>query len=112
MVNYTVTDCNGRQELATEVITATNTVPINQIYTLLGYTIAGNFAQSPSVSTEPPVTSTETSVPLTNSKLWIIGAVLGPIAFVLLLIGLFVYLYFKCRPRSDNHSTIQVYSYN
>jgi hypothetical protein len=49
------------------------------------------------------------SVSIPESKLWIIGAVLGPIAFVLLVIGLCCFLYFKRRQRAYNLSTAQVY---
>jgi len=105
MVNYTVTDCNGIQKSASEVVAATNTVPQSQKNALLGYTFDGNFAQSPSVPNQTPTASS-------NQKLWIIGAVLGPVAFVLLLIGLCCYLYFKCRTRGNNFSVAQVYIYN
>ncbi len=105
MVNYTVTDCNGNQVLASQIITATNAVPQSQKNALLGYTLDGNFAQSPSVQNPRSAASSD-------NKLWIIGAVLGPVAFVLLLIGLSCYLHFKCRPRGNNFSVAQVYSYN
>jgi hypothetical protein len=105
MVYYTVTDCNGVQQLATQVIAATNAVPSSQQSALLGYTVSGNFAQSSSVTTV-------STTPSTDRKLWIIGAVLGPVAFVLLLIGLFCFLHYKCRPRSNNLSTAHVYLYN
>lgn len=69
---------------------------------LLGFVPVGNFAQSPSI----PVDS---STPESDRKLWIIGAVLGPVFFALLLIGLFGFLHYKCRSRGTNRSTTLVY---
>ncbi|CAF1090375.1 unnamed protein product, partial [Didymodactylos carnosus] len=45
---------------------------------------------------------TVTTPILTDQKLWLIGAIMGPIFFVILLILLFLYLHFKCRPRNNN----------
>jgi hypothetical protein len=104
MVNYTVTDlCTQIQASAAAIQAAANAVPADQKVALLGYTVDGNFVQSPSITsvTTPPTTS--------DSKLWIIGAVLGPIAFVLLLIGLCCYLRYKCRPRPNNGRITQVH---
>lgn len=96
-----MTDCNGRQSSAIDVITATNTVSQRQQDILFGYEVVGAFAQSASVVAQ-------TVAPSNDAKLWIIGAVLGPVAFVLLLIGLACFLHYKCRPRASNISTAQV----
>ena len=63
-----------------------------QISTLLGYDYDGEFVQSK--------VSGSSSTP-SDRKLWLIGAVLGPVAFVLLLIFIFCYLHYKCRPRPN-----------
>ncbi|CAF1259510.1 unnamed protein product [Rotaria sp. Silwood1] len=76
-------------------------IPPNQIISLLGFSFDGNFVQSSSISSN-------LSVPTTDSKLWIIGAVLGPIGFVLLLIGLFYFLHFKCRQQRNGQSSAEV----
>ncbi|CAF1078621.1 unnamed protein product [Adineta steineri] len=100
-VNYTVSDlCTAGLISATQVKEATDKVPTDQKVALLGYTVDGDLVQSSSITTEPAVSAPD-------SKLWIIGAVLGPIAFVLLLIGICCFLYFKCRPRGNNPSTAQ-----
>jgi hypothetical protein len=105
-VNYVVSDCSGTPISAASVIAAVNTVPSSQENILFGFTVSGtSFAQSPAVPTVTLATSSD-------RKLWIIGAVLGPVAFVLLLVGLALFLHFKCRPRIDNTSTAQVYTYN
>jgi len=108
MVNYTVTDlCTQIQASAAAIQAATNAVPTDQKVALLGYTVDGNFVQSPSITT-----SVTTPATTSGSKLWIIGAVLGSIAFVLLLIGLCCFLHYKCRPRPNNGRITQVHSSN
>ncbi|CAF1080753.1 unnamed protein product [Adineta steineri] len=100
-VNYTVSDlCTAGLISATQVKAATDKVPTDQKVALLGFTVDGDLVQSSSITTEPAVSTPD-------SKLWIIGAVLGPIAFVLLLIGICCFLYFKCRPRGNNPSSAQ-----
>jgi hypothetical protein len=96
--------CAGIQLPAANVQTAVATVPLALQNAFLGYQINGNLIQSLSLTT--------TVTPATpDRKLWIIGAVLGPVAFVLLLIGLCCFLHYKCRPRPDNEGFAQVYSY-
>lgn len=86
---------------ADEVVTAVNKVPSSQKLILLGFETDGNLAQSTGTN---PVTT-----PPPDQKLWIIGAVLGPVLFVLLMIMLSTFLYFKCRKR-DNRTMAEVYS--
>ncbi|CAF3083926.1 unnamed protein product [Rotaria socialis] len=96
-VTYVVND--GTTQLpASAVKSAVDTVPINQQLILFKFIIVGSFVQSPSISTTPSVTSTD-------NQLWIIGAVLGPIAFVLLLICLCCCLHAKFRRRQHAGST-------
>ena len=78
---------------ASAVRNATNLVSREHKIALLGYGFEGDFVQSPSISSE-------VSTPTSDNKLWIIGAVLGPIAFVLLLVGLACFLHRKYRRRS------------
>ena len=102
MINYTVTEANGSAsaQLATDkVYTATQTVPRDQIASLLGFAVDGDFVNNGKAATVPSTT---------DSKLWIIGAVLGPLFFVLLLIASGCFLYYKCRPRPYNTSSAQV----
>lgn len=99
-----MTDCSVRQLTASEIASAVNALPATRRNILLGYEAVGNFAQSPSLSTV-------TTTPEPDRKLWIIGAVLGPVFFALLLIGLLVFLHYKCRPRADNRSFAQVYNF-
>ncbi|CAF0844701.1 unnamed protein product [Rotaria sp. Silwood1] len=100
-VNYTVTDTRTNKTVsATDVKTATDKINENQKISLLGFQFDGNFVQSPSIQPEP-------STLTTDNKLWIIGAVLGPIAFVLLLISLSC-IYFKWRKRGNNQSNAEV----
>ena len=95
--------CSGGQVSASDIAAAVNALPATRRNILLGYEAVGSFAQSPSLSTGTPT-------PEADRKLWIIGAVLGPVFFALLLIGLLVFLHYKCRPRGENRSFAQVYT--
>lgn len=99
-----MTNGTGTTVSAIQVITAVNAVPSAQKLTLFGFETVGDLAQNPDVS--PTVTTPTT----TDPKLWIIGAVLGPVAFVLLLIFLACFLHYKCRPRRGGPSYAQVHS--
>lgn len=103
MVDYTVSNpCNQNALISpAQVKTATNTLSQSQIQSILGYNYDGDFIRSTSIA---PTTN-----PTTDRKLWLIGAVLGPVAFVLLLIFLFCYLHYKCRPRPTNRTLAKVY---
>lgn len=103
-MNYIVTDCSGTQVTAATAAAAVNALPATQRNALLGFEAVGTFAQSPSLTTATPTLESD-------RKLWIIGAVLGPVFFVLLLIGLLVFLHYKCRPRADHRSFAQVYAH-
>ncbi|CAF4313244.1 unnamed protein product, partial [Rotaria magnacalcarata] len=72
-VTYVVTR-GGIPLQAAGVKAAVDTVPDTQKLLQFGFETVGSFIQSPSISTAPSVASTD-------NKLWIIGAVLGPIAF-------------------------------
>ncbi|UJR27728.1 hypothetical protein I4U23_009005 [Adineta vaga] len=101
MVNYTASDsCNRTQLTASQVRVATARVPSEQIPFLLGYDIDGDFVRDTG-------DGSSTSPSSTDRKLWIIGAVLGPIVFALLLIGLGCCLYLKCRPRTYDQNNVQ-----
>ena len=102
-MTYSVTDlCKAQPVAPAQVQIVTDRLPTEVKTTLLGFPFSGSLAQ-------PVVTSRATTPATTDRKLWLIGAVLGPIAFVLLLIGLCCYLHFKCRPRtSNNQGTAQV----
>ncbi|CAF1228922.1 unnamed protein product [Rotaria magnacalcarata] len=97
-VTYVVT-MGGIPLQAAGVKAAVDTVPDTQKLLLFGFETVGSFIQSPSISTAPSVASTD-------NKLWIIGAVLGPIAFVLLLICLCCCLHAKYRRRQHAESTV------
>jgi hypothetical protein len=103
MIDYTVTNPCNQDALVppAQVRTATDTLSRTQITNLLGYDYVGDLIQSTSIG--------NTSNPTTDNKLWIIGAVLGPVAFVLLLIFVFCYLHYKCRPRPTNRALAKVY---
>ncbi|CAF0808010.1 unnamed protein product [Adineta ricciae] len=93
--NYTVLDsCNGNQSVAPILVkSATDKLSRAQITSLLGYDYENEFIRSTTIATTNPVP---------DQKLWIIGAVLGPVAFTILLIFVFCYLHYKCRPRHTN----------
>ncbi|CAF3478937.1 unnamed protein product, partial [Rotaria sp. Silwood2] len=100
-VYYTVTDLSTNKSVsAAAVQSATDKLTNTQKVTLLGFIFEGNLIQSPNISHT-------VSTPTTDSKLWIIGAVLGPIAFVLLLIILFCFIYARCRKQGNNQSTAE-----
>lgn len=94
--------CTNQQVSAIAIKTAADAVPQNQQLILLGFTVDGDIVQSASI----PTSST---APATDQKLWIIGAVLGPVAFVLLLICLCCFLHYKFRTRGNYRSSAQVY---
>jgi hypothetical protein len=102
MIEYTVSNpCDqGALVSPVQVRTATDTLSPAQISFILGYQYNGDFIRSTSIG---PVTN-----PTSDRKLWLIGAILGPIAFVLLLIFAFCYLHYKCRPRSTNRTLTKV----
>jgi hypothetical protein len=68
---------------------------------MLGYSYDGDFVRSTTIG---PVSN-----PTSDRKLWLIGAILGPIAFTLLLICAFCYFHYKCRPRPTNRTLAKVY---
>ncbi|CAF3600171.1 unnamed protein product [Adineta steineri] len=94
--NYTVLDsCNSNQLVPPiQVKAATDTLSRTQISNILGFDYDGDLIKSTSIDNPTNPTS--------DKKLWIIGAVLGPVAFTLLLIFIFCYLHYKCRPRQTN----------
>ena len=77
-----------------------DTLSREQISEVFGYDYDGEFVQSTSIG------NTTSATP--DRKLWLIGAVLGPVAFVLLLIFVFCFLHYKCRPR-PNQGIVKVY---
>ena len=103
MTNYTVRDlCNSNALISpTQIKTATDTLSRARITSILGYGYDGDLIRSTSIA------STTNSTP--DQKLWIIGAVLGPVAFAVLLIFLFCYLHYKCRPRHTSRALVKVY---
>lgn len=102
-MNYIVTDSNTNQLIqASSVQTAVNKVPDDQKLILLGFRVDGSFIQSPSI----PTTTLAAGTP--DNRLWIIGAVLGPVAFVVLLVCLALCLHFKFRGRDSGESIAQV----
>ncbi|CAF3466347.1 unnamed protein product, partial [Rotaria socialis] len=80
--------------LASSVQAATATVPQQQIVLMFGYTFVGDFVQSTSVSTV-------TSISTTDGKLWIVGAVLGPVFFLGLIICITVICCAKSKRRGN-----------
>lgn len=98
LVNYYVTSaCNPNSFTSpTDVRTAVDILTDNQIRETLGYNFEGDIVRSTS-------TDSTDGTP-TDRKLWIIGAVLGPVAFFLLLVCSFCYLHYKCRPRPTNRT--------
>jgi hypothetical protein len=103
LIEYIVTNpCNQNSLISPiQVLTATNTLSPMLIRRILGYEYVGDFIRSTMLG--------NTSTPTTDRKLWIIGAVLGPVGFVLLLICVFCYLHYKCRPRPTNQTLAKVY---
>ena len=98
-----VTDnCNSGQPVAAATVqTATSRISNDVQTAILGFPVVGSVGQ-------PDSTTGVTTQAPKDDKLWIIGAVLGPVAFVLLLVGLFLYLHYKCRPRARNVGRAQV----
>ncbi|CAF4892942.1 unnamed protein product, partial [Rotaria socialis] len=82
--------------LASSVQAATATVPQQQIVLMFGYTFVGDFVQSTSVSTV-------TSISTTDGKLWIVGAVLGPVFFL----GLIICITVICCAKSERRGNYQ-----
>ncbi|CAF1217273.1 unnamed protein product [Rotaria sordida] len=97
-VDYSVSDlCNSGALLsAIQVKTATDRLLPQQIIDTLGYNYDGELIRS--------TTNDSGQTSPTDRKLWLIGAILGPIGFVLLLIFVFCYLHYKCRPRPKNRA--------
>ncbi|CAF3517864.1 unnamed protein product [Rotaria socialis] len=95
-VDYSVVSlCSGGGLVSPiQVKTAMDVLSSAQIITTLGYNYEGELIRSTAIG------NTQTAV--ADPKLWIIGAVLGPVGFVLLLIFVFCYLHYKCRPRPAN----------
>ncbi|CAF0976146.1 unnamed protein product [Rotaria magnacalcarata] len=95
-VHYAVVSlCSGGGLVSPiQVKTATDVLSSAQIITALGYNYEGTLIRSTVIG------NTQTAG--ADPKLWIIGAVLGPVGFVLLLIFVFCYLHYKCRPRPAN----------
>ncbi|CAF1135988.1 unnamed protein product [Rotaria sordida] len=84
------------QKSAIRVKTATDRLLPQQIIDTLGYNYDGELIRS--------TTNDSGQTSPTDRKLWLIGAILGPIGFVLLLIFVFCYLHYKCRPRPKNRA--------
>ena len=103
MIDFTVTNpCNQNAFISpAQVLTATDTLSRTQIINMLGYEYEGDLIRSTTIG--------NTTNPTTDRKLWIIGAVLGPVGFALLLICVFCYLHYKCRPRPINRTLSKVY---
>ncbi|CAF3499593.1 unnamed protein product, partial [Rotaria sp. Silwood2] len=97
-VDYSVIDlCRSGVLLSPiQVKTATDVLSREQIISALGYDYDGALIRSTTIDSK--------QTPETDRKLWLIGAILGPIAFVLLLIFVFCYLHYKCRPRPTNRA--------
>lgn len=93
-VDYSVVDeCSSNSLVSPTVVrSATSILTRDQISNIFGYQFDNEFIQSSSIS------ATTTS-PVVDQKLWLIGATIGPVVFVLLLIFIFCYLHYKCRPR-------------
>ncbi|CAF3442372.1 unnamed protein product [Rotaria socialis] len=87
--------------LASSVQAATATVPQQQIVLMFGYTFVGDFVQSTSVSTV-------TSISTTDGKLWIVGAVLGPVFFLGLIICITVICCAKSKRRGNYQYSAEV----
>lgn len=93
--------CNANRLVEpVQVKEATERLTRSQITDILQYDYDGTLVRATSIPT--------TETPATDRKLWIIGAVLGPVAFALLLIFLFCYLHYKCRPRPTHELLTKV----
>ncbi|CAF0860533.1 unnamed protein product [Didymodactylos carnosus] len=111
-VYYYVKNCTTISGLL--VYNAISSLPVSLMQAQLTISIPGiNLIAAERVQlvvAENTTTSTTSTAPV-DKKLWLIGAVLGPIAFVLLLILVFLYLHYKCRPRvKNNMSSAQNYN--
>ncbi len=84
-----------------QVKAATDVLPRALITSILGYAYDGDLVRIDN--------ATNTSTPANDRKLWLIGATLGPVGFTLLLIFIFCYLHYKCRPRPTNPALAKVY---
>lgn len=104
-VDYSVVDLcdSGRLVSPTVVRSATDVLTRDQITTIFGFQFDGAFIQSTALSAS-------TTPPVVDQKLWLIGATLGPVAFVLLLIFFFCYLHYKCRPRQTSDKRVSFVS--
>lgn len=103
-VNYDVVNlCSGTFVTPLQLKTATDSLSRTQIVRELGFDYTGDLIRSTSIG------NTQSNTP--DPKLWIIGAVLGPVGFVLLLIFVFCYLHYKCRPRPANRALAKVYQF-
>jgi len=78
-----------------EIRTAVDVLPSNIVSSIF-YNYEGDLVRS--------TTTDSTDDQPTDRKLWIIGAVLGPVGFFLLLICAFCYLHYKCLPRPTNRA--------
>lgn len=93
-VDYTVVDLCNAGDLVSPVIvkSVTDILTRDQISTIFGYQVDNEFIRSSALTVS-------TTAPVPDRKLWLIGATLGPVAFVLLLVFICCYLHYKCRPR-------------
>ncbi|CAF1098635.1 unnamed protein product, partial [Didymodactylos carnosus] len=91
IVYYYVTLCNSTV-FGPTVINALNKLSPSAASTLLG----GIIKQT---GLESSLNDTATTAPI-DRKLWLIGAIIGPVAFVVILILALYYLHTKCRTRT------------
>lgn len=94
MTSYTVQELCSPSILVApaRVKLAVDSLNRQLISDLFGYQFDGDFIRSTSISTTSPT-------PAVDRKLWLIGATIGPVAFIIFLIFVFCYLHYKCRPR-------------
>ena len=84
----------------TQVKAAADTLSRAQVTGILAYDYDGDLIRS--------TTIVNPENPAADRKLWLIGAVLGPVAFAILLIFICCYLHYKCRPRPANRALDKV----
>lgn len=100
-MDYIVNDlCNPSVLVSPDIVrTASGSLTRERISQILGFQYEGDFAR---------ITTTATTAATPDRKLWLIGATLGPVAFVLLLIFVCCFLHYKCRPRATSRPLTKV----
>lgn len=98
-VDYIVQNlCSGSTLMTpVQVQTAIETLSQAVVTNLFGFNADGSFVRS-------DASTVNTATAATDQKLWLIGATIGPVAFILFLSFVCCFLHYKCRPRPQNRN--------